>query len=143
MTQHIIEGWIRWTCPVDWQLTEEEGILTMFHPEGSGALNASFASRAPSEDPLPETARRLLDRFLASQERAADHIQTAVRADSAIASARVAVPGSGDEGPRLLLVWFIVTHNRGVMLTYNCLLPDGLKEMETVLEVIESVEFDG
>jgi hypothetical protein len=139
MTEYYLPGWISWEMPDDWNVEESEGVQTMTHPDGVGALQVSFKRLSYEQLPL-EKAQQLLSNFAARQEAILSHVRCDQQGDATFASGRLTV--RDEDGPRVVLVWFFVTRDRGVLVTHNVWLEDGLVETRVVHEIVNSIRFE-
>ncbi len=113
----------------------------MTQPEGTGALQVSFARRTATREQLSEVARGLLNRFLEEQGLEGDSVQVAVKGGVAIASASLSY-SSPDGESGVVLVWFFVEKKRGALVTYNHQGAGDTQEIEMVVQIVDSIAFD-
>lgn len=135
------KGWYRLELPDGWEADEEDGVVSIYHADGAGALQVT----AETPRPLPPGGK--IDVFLLLR---AFLKQTGVDFDETLASRSFAggvdravyeyTAESPDEGPLLWRAWMVTNHDLVVFLTYACREGDKEVERSVVDSIVASLE---
>ncbi len=135
------KGWFRLTLPDGWEVDDDEQPVSIYHPEGAGALQVT----AETPRPLPPGGR--IDVFLMLR---AFLKQTGVDFDETLAT-RLTERGldrasyeytaeSPEEGEVVWRAWMVTNHDIVVFLTYACRAEDERQERAVVDSIVNSIE---
>jgi hypothetical protein len=128
--QVIWEGFVSLLIPEPWESGEDEGVMTIFNPNGVGALQISFAkSVAPTIDLEELTEKMSRDVGLKTSSR-----PTTV--GSVWSTYVEGVSGEGE--PTYWRIWHIAGRDRVACVTYNCAPSNAGVETESVDRVLAS-----
>lgn len=137
MTHHDIPGWITWELPERWTSEMRNGILCLTAPDGYGAVHMGFVCFGGEVDP-EKRAQQTLRRMAARHGVTVQQEKLEWKNHAAVASGRLILPDEG--GHTLSMAWAFVQKTRAIMVTYTANLEDGLTELPTVLEIVNSIQ---
>jgi len=123
-------GWFSFLYPIDWEVEEDE-FVTVYDPEGVGAIYISSYQAPKPVDPSEELLEHL------SQENPAtrlEDIETSVQANKTMASFETL-----DERC-FRKVWFVAHGSYLVIVTYTSAAEDRKIEISDVEEIVGSIE---
>ena len=134
MTSEYVEWprYFRLRLPQDWTAETEAGLITLFHPEGLGALQFSFARKRPAaSDP------NLLEKMAATLSGL--KVTNMLGPTSSEIGGYPAVSVEYDIDAEFWRRWLAFTGTFLVLITYNCSSEDRAVERSAVDEVLASI----
>jgi hypothetical protein len=140
VTVYEKKGWYRMTLPDGWEVDEDESPLSIYHPDGAGALQVT----AETPRPLPPGGK--IDVFLMLR---AFLKQTGVDFDETLATRSFGggldrafyeySADSPEEGRVTWRSWMVTNHDIVVFLTYACREEDEELERAAVDSIVASL----
>ncbi len=127
------EGLLALELPEHWAWTEEDGIITVYDPEGVGALLFSFG--------LPSAAETVLDlealgRQVARSQGLSDH---AVAVTPVGGNQATYFDGTSREHGTFWRIWHVAQGQRIARITYSCDGDDRAIEAEQIDAIVASI----
>jgi len=111
------DGWCSLKIPNNWNVDEEDGIITLARADGVGALQLSFARRQKNEAATSAEAILLAKSFADSYKWAETHPQSITIGGSPTACFEYRETDADDD--TYWCVWFVVEERRAALITYT------------------------
>jgi hypothetical protein len=130
----VWDGLLTLELPRDWENYEEDGVITICHPDGVGALQFSFASG--TDGTMPD-----VEEYAA--EFARDHgLDAAVQRNRLGGFAAAYVEGQSCQDERdFWRAWYAARPNRQAFVTYNCPAESRDRERDAIDGILATARF--
>lgn len=126
MEKYISEFW-QVDLPVGWEVEEEEGVVSLFHPDSSGALVLSATNE--EED--------ISDDYL--EELLSEHIDAGADIEDVEYSDFSGVTCCYDDAEEYWCEWYLRAGPILLFITYNCPIEDEGNEDDLIESILESL----
>lgn len=135
------EGWFALDLPRDWEWEETDGVISVYAPDGPGAIHFSCLHREKRAAPSADEVLANTQRFVVEQEWEIPRDEiTTLKLDGSPAT-RFETYAQGREA-EYWQVWHIVEKRRAVLATYVCDAGDEDEEREVRERVMASFQWD-
>jgi hypothetical protein len=134
------DGWCSVVVPDGWDLSEEDGLISITKQDGVGALQISFARRQRAGEPDAAETVDLTRSFATSQGWLVDQDIELTRLPGSYRSRFEAV--EDDDGKYFWEVWHFLDRRRAACITYVC--PDEVREKEALAraQIVDSFRWE-
>ncbi|MEW5849916.1 MAG: hypothetical protein AB2A00_14065 [Myxococcota bacterium] len=135
------EGWFALDVPRGWHWEETDGIISVYNPEGAGALHFSCLYREGCDEPDLDEVKDMAQRFTDEQgwDVPAEDIHVRTLDGTPVVEMELVTPSPE---PEYWQVWHLIDRTRAILATYVCDAGDEEEERTVREKLMSSFRWD-